>query len=139
MTTTTPSIEEQLRELTTMSTDALVQRYIDLTGKEPRRHYARWLRKRIAWHIQESAYGGLSVAAKRRIEELQRELKLPLDVPGADERKPNALMPGTTLEKEWRGQKIRVEVLENGFEWNGERFRSLSALATRITGTRLVV
>jgi hypothetical protein len=136
MTTTSNTIEAQLREIATMSTEALVARYMQLTGKEPRRNYARWLRKRVAWLIQENAFGGLSVAAKRRITELQRTLELPLDLPGAEENRPAGLMVGTTIEREWRGQKIRVEVLRDGFEWNGERFTSLSALATRITGTR---
>jgi hypothetical protein len=133
---TTTTIAEQLRELATMSTDALVQRYMQLTGKEPRRNYARWLRKRIAWLIQERAYGGLSILAKRRIAELQRELDLPLDLPGTDEQKPAGLMVGTTIEKTWRSQKLLVEVMSEGFEWNGERFPSLSALATKITGTK---
>ena len=48
---------------------------------------------------------------------------------------PRGPLAGTTLVREWRGEQIRVEVHENGFEWRGTMFRSLSGVARAITGT----
>ncbi len=47
-----------------------------------------------------------------------------------------SIKPGLRLVREWRGETHHVLVLEDGFEWNGERRRSLSAIAREITGTR---
>jgi hypothetical protein len=46
------------------------------------------------------------------------------------------LQPGSTLVREWDGARQRVEVLDRGFAWNGQTYRSLSAVAFAITGTR---
>jgi hypothetical protein len=46
----------------------------------------------------------------------------------------NAPMVGTVLVREWHDQRIEVRVLDDGFEWNGARYTSLSAVAKAITG-----
>jgi hypothetical protein len=46
-----------------------------------------------------------------------------------------SLAPGTRLLREWQGRTHQVTVLASGFEWNGVRYRSLSAIARSITGT----
>ena len=51
-------------------------------------------------------------------------------------RDPRIPRPGVVLSRPYHGQEIRVTVLEEGFEWNGRRFRSLSALAREVTGQR---
>lgn len=133
------SIDEELRELERMSTGELVAKYIELTGKEPRRKFGRHLKKRLAWLLQEREFGGISSLARKRIEELQAEFQLDLEAPAPDERVERNGLPGagTTLEREWNGRLIRVHVLgRNHFEHDGERYSSLSAIATAITGTR---
>ena len=47
-----------------------------------------------------------------------------------------ALMPGVKLCKDWRGVQHEVEVAQEGFEYNGQHFKSLSAIATKITGAK---
>ena len=56
-------------------------------------------------------------------------------VTGSATHKPT-FKPGTRLIREWQGRTHEVTVLEQGFRWNGETYRSLSAIARAITGTR---
>ena len=132
------SIEQQIAALETMSSNELVDEYTTLHGRPPRCRYRRWLEKRVAWKLQERAYGGLSMAAKRRLEELISELHLPIH----DEEKPRhsakngGLTPASTISRTWRGREIRVLVTEHGFEHDGQLFKSLSAVARQVTGTR---
>ncbi len=87
----------------------------------------------IAWKLQKRVHGGLTAAQKRRLagiaEELRKNGELSAD-PAI------RLKPGLRLVREWRGKTHNVLVLEDGFEWNGERRRSLSAIAREITGTQ---
>ncbi len=86
----------------------------------------------IAWKIQENAHGGLTAAEIRRLTRIADDLK-------AHGRPSNdtaiRVKPGLKLVREWRGETHDVLVLENGFEWNGQCWRSLSAIAREITGT----
>ena len=100
-----------------------------------------WLWKRCAWKLQEECFGGLSEAAKRRLEELIAEIKLPLDgsrgaLPGLVSKPPKSDGPpvGTTLFRDWHGKRFEVRVLEKGLEYDAKVYRSLSAIATAITG-----
>ncbi len=87
----------------------------------------------IAWKLQERIYGGLTVAQKRRLAGIAEELKKNGDLSAGPT---ICLKPGLRLVREWRGETHDVLVLEDGFEWNGQRRRSLSAIAREITGTR---
>ena len=133
-------IEEQIAELEHMSTPDLAARFEELHGKPPRCRYRRWLQKRIAWKMQEHAYGGLSRTAIARLESIVAELDLPF---GREEkiqqtRENGALSPGTTLCRRWRDQDVRVQVLDGGaFECDGVRYQSLSAVANAVTGSHV--
>jgi Protein of unknown function (DUF2924) len=85
----------------------------------------------VAWKIQEQAYGGLSAVAKRRLADLAKNLERDGDV---TRNRVARLRPGAKLVREWRGQTHKVIVLEDGFEWKGTRWRSLSVIAREITG-----
>ena len=87
----------------------------------------------IAWKLQEKVYGGLTAAQKRRLAGITEELKKGGDLSAGPAIR---LKPGLRLVREWRGETHTVLVIEDGFEWNGERRRSLSAIAREITGTR---
>ncbi len=87
----------------------------------------------IAWKLQEKVYGGLTAAQKRRLAGITEELKKSGDLSAGPA---IHLKPGLRLVREWRGETHDVLVLEDGFEWNGKRRRSLSAIAREITGTR---
>jgi len=135
------TIAQQLQELRTLSPAELARQYEDLFGKPPRVRNKAWLFRQCAFRLQEQAYGSLSERAKTRLTELMALVDLPLCAPTPTPRAHTTTrtatkgpMVGTTLLREWRGQQIRVEVREDGFEWNGVMFKSLSAVAKAITG-----
>ncbi len=137
------AISEEIEKMRTMSTPELVERYSQLWGKGPRVKNKTWLWKRCAWKLQEIRFGGLSAAAKKRLEELVAEIDFPLSEPErtvtgklAKPRKQGYPSVGTTLTREWRGRELRLRVLEDGFELDGIVHRSLSAAARAVTGSK---
>jgi hypothetical protein len=87
----------------------------------------------LAWELQAKVHGGFDPATRRRLKQLSRPTKG--DAQSALTAS-TALKPGTVLTREWGGKTHRVMVLENGFAWGGQNYRSLSEVATRISGTR---
>ncbi|HUF55174.1 MAG TPA: DUF2924 domain-containing protein [Thermohalobaculum sp.] len=87
----------------------------------------------IAWKEQEQALGGLGAVARRRLAELARTIEANGDLARA---RAVRLRPGARLLRSWRGVTHEVLVLEDGFCWRGEHWRSLSAIAREITGAR---
>ncbi len=143
-----------IKWLQRMTVGELRQKYAEVFGEECRSYNKDYLWKRIAWRIQADAEGGLSERARRRAEELACELDIRLRPPrnafrGADQgsvsesrvgilrRKKDRRLPppGTVLTRNYRGERIAVTVLSNGFEYEGTRYRSLSAVAKAITGS----
>lgn len=106
--------------------------------------------KRIAWRMQANVEGALSERARRRAMELADDAdirKMPprerAASPGAQQRtatvptvvRPSTdLLPGTVLQRQYKGRSIQVTVLRDGFEFEGERFKSLTAVAKSVTG-----
>ena len=122
----------------------LAARYEEVWGKPPRSKNRHYLWKRIAWKLQEQRYGGLSKVAQSRLEELIAEIDIPIEerarsVSGAPTRPRVAIdpVPGTTLVRMYRSAEVRVKVFEDGFEWEGRQYRSLSAVAKEVTGSHL--
>jgi hypothetical protein len=85
----------------------------------------------VAWKVQEQACGGLTAATKRRLADLAATLERDGDV---TRNRVVRLKPGAKLIREWRGETQTVIVLEDGFEWRGRHWRSLSVIAREITG-----
>jgi len=137
----------ELAALADLTVSGLAKKYEELFGTPSRSRNKQFLRKRLAFKIQELAEGGLSPRALARIEELQKSLP-PLG-PGAtakgSRRKPEAAAsakrdprlpaPGTVLTRRHGKTEHRVTVLDKGFEYKGKPYRSLSRIAREITGT----
>jgi Protein of unknown function (DUF2924) len=94
------------------------------------------LARLLAYKVQAAVHGDLSPTQQRFFERVAREVS-------AGTRNPNLqlddrfqLKPGTVLVREHGGEQQRVMVLADGFAWNGEVHKSLSAVASAITGTR---
>ncbi len=105
-----------------------------LYRSHPPRHIRRdLLVLAIAWKLQERVHGGLTAAQKRRLANIGEELRKNGNLSTGPAIR---LKPGLRLVREWRGETHTVLVLEDGFEWNGQRRCSLSAIAREITGTR---
>ena len=97
----------------------------------PRKVTRNLLLLAVAWKIQEQAYGGLGAATRRRVANLAETLERDGDVIRS---RVARLRPGAKLVREWRGETHTVIVCEEGFEWRGRRWRSLSVIAREITG-----
>ena len=85
----------------------------------------------VAWKIQEQAYGGLGAGTKRRLADMAKIMERDGDV---TRNRVARLKPGAKLVREWHGKTHTVIVIEDGFEWNGRHWRSLSVIARKITG-----
>lgn len=136
----TRDITEQLMELRSMTVGELRQRYEELYGAPTRTRNKDWLRKKVAWRIQELAEGGLSERAEAKIAELETEAPVrhnrrPGDGDGDADRDPRLPPVGTVVTRTYKGQQYAVTVLVDGFEYDGQTYGSLSAVALEITGT----
>ena len=87
----------------------------------------------ITYKLQERAYGGLSTATARKLEQAGADSLSRGSVTPAP---PISLRPGTRLVREWRGVTHMVLIHADGIEWRGQRYRSLSVVARKITGAR---
>ena len=130
-------------DLDTMTTDELATRYEKLWGKPPRIRHRRYLAKRVAWKVDPANARGLSVAAQAVLERLITELGVdftklaPAETGFRRTRMAKGLAPGTSLTRHYKGHDLIVRVLENGFEHDGVRHRTLSALAKTLTNSHL--
>jgi hypothetical protein len=89
------------------------------------------LMRAVAHRMQEVALGALRPELQRQLHQIALELKQT----GAATTRFSQLKPGTRLMREWRGRTYDVSVLDDGFSWQGTDYRSLSAIARKITGT----
>ena len=122
----------KLRALAEMNYDALRSAWRRLYRAHPPKRVARdLLMLGVAWKIQEQAYGGLGAGTKRRLAEMVKTMERDGDV---TRNRVARLKPGAKLVREWRGKAHTVIVVEDGFEWKGRHWRSLSAIAREITG-----
>ena len=153
----TDNIDRDLTELQRLSAAQLRLRYAETFGESVRTGNKPWLIKRIAWRWQALAEGDLSERARQRAAELANDADLRLSPPRAasrgasssaagcqpdtpkkvtrprhDDRLPP---PGSLLTRIYKGQTHEVKVLDHGFEYQGQVFLSLSAVAKKITGT----
>jgi hypothetical protein len=138
------TIGQELATLPRMSVKDLLARYAELFGEQPRTNNRPWLIKRIAWRIQALAEGDLSERARKRAAELANDADIRTTAPRqAPERTKTADLaidrrlppPGSLITREYKGQTLHVRVLPDGFEYLGERYPSLSAVAKAITGS----
>lgn len=144
---TTEEVEREIAALDTLDIKALQNRWRELFKIEPPRHIrSGFLRRAIAYRLQELVYGGLKPAARRQLQQYADQAIArrgmaaaePEDgtkpVPSARNRV--VLSSGTRLMREWNGVTQVVEVTPNGFLWRGTSYRTLSAVAVAITGTK---
>jgi hypothetical protein len=126
----------RLAALKAATTPELREQWRALFGTEPPPYGRRMLEGRLAYRVQELAYGGLRPETVARLEALGEQLdgrNLVLRRVRRDDQRPVA---GTRLIREHQGVDHVVTVLRDGFEWQGRPYRSLSAVARAITGTR---
>ena len=139
-----------LAALKRLSVSQLQARHAELFGETTTARHKTWLIRRLAWRLQALAEGDLSERARQRAAELARDADLRLQPPqgttatalhgggqlpvGRGSLNHRLPPPGTTLSRLYKGQILQVQVLEQGFAFNGQVYRSLSAVAKAITG-----
>jgi len=125
-----PPLERELLALPKLGRARLQERWRELFKVAPPISFTPdILARNIAWRLQEKALGGLSASARRLLN----------DEPRVSTRRRVArvsLRPGNRLVRRWRGRTYVVEVTDHGLVYDGERFNSLSVIASNITGTR---
>ena len=125
----------------------LGRRFEELFGSTaPKGATQQSLWRKVAYRLQETAFGGLSGEARRAIAREVERLQPPTPDELKSERKARTKvkrkrrdsripMPGTTLHRDYKGKQHEVKVLEKGFEYGGRVYPSLSAIAQTITGS----
>jgi len=146
-----PGIENERAARSRMTASELARRYAELFGEATRTRHRTYLIRKIAWKLQALVEGDLSERARRRAQELARGTELrvmpqkPADATqpatvvqhaavATDERLP---APGTAIVRQYKGRTLQVLVLPDGFEFEGRRYPSLSAVAKAITGSHI--
>ena len=146
----TANVAEEVAGLARLGVTQLRQRYAEVFGEATNAGNKAWLVKRLAWRLQSLAEGGLSERARRRAEELANDADLRLNPPRLPEPAPAARVqvedlpaqavgrlppPGTLLTRPYKGGTVQILVLPDGFEYQGQVYRSLSAVAKAVTGS----
>ena len=144
------NIGKEVARLRRMTVAQLRERYAEVFGEQTRSRHKDYLVRRIVWRLQANAEGDLSERARRRAMELAADSDVRLTAPknkaapapgqtkvatlhiSQDDRLP---MPGAVLTRRYKGRTIEVRVLPDGFEFEGEIYKSLSAVARVVTGT----
>ena len=127
-------IEIEIAALEDLGTQELRKQWCRFYHTEPPAGLSRDLQVRaIAYKMQERVHGSLPQYVKRKL----RTLAGQLETGGGGKFKPGIMLkPGAKLVREWGGRPHRVVVLEDGFDYEGRRYPSLSAIAREITGVR---
>ncbi|MFW6106576.1 MAG: DUF2924 domain-containing protein [bacterium] len=145
------NIGKDVAAMREMSLKELRNKYAEVFGEATQSRHKQYLLRRIAWQLQANAEGGLSERARERAKELAKGADVRLTAPkkpapppapertrvgrleiAPDDRLP---MPGATISRVYKGREYEVKILPRGLEYDGEIYRSLSAVASAITGT----
>ena len=126
------TLDADLAALPDLLTDDLKRRWTELYGAPPPQRLGRLLILRgVAYKMQVEALGGLSAKTERQLARAAAEIES-----GGKPMAPRAIKAGTRMLREWQGVTHEVIVLEDGVQYRGELWPSLSAVAREITGTR---
>ncbi len=144
------NVGREMAALQRMMVVDLRRKYAEVFGETSTSRHKEFLIRRIMWRLQANQEGGLSERARQRARELAVDSDVRLTAPKArpadpegptkvasiriseDERLPT---PGAVLMRRYKGQVVEVRVLPHGFEYEGDIYRSLSAVAKKVTGT----
>jgi hypothetical protein len=131
----TDTVLRRVAALKTKPIGELKQQWRDLFEREPPPYNRTFLEHRLAYRIQELEYGGLKPETLKRLRQIAQELD---GGRSTNRRRHHQDRPlaGTRLIREWQGVEHCVTVRDDDFEYQGCPYKSLSAVARRITGTQ---
>ena len=152
-------IAKEIDALQQMTTSELADRYEELHGQPVRTRHRAYLIRKVAWRIQANAEGDLTERARKRAAELADDADVRVmapktvicppendnpvtvkrELPNGEHNDPRIPSPGSAIVREYKRRTIRVVVLagNDGFEYDGERYRTLSAIAKKVTGSHI--
>jgi hypothetical protein len=146
-----PNVTIEIAELQNKTVNQLVQRYEQVFKEECRTRNKQYLIRRIAWRLQANDEGGLSRAALKKAAELAEDAETRVTAPRKTSSEgvklispepdsfvdwdPRLPPPGNIVERQYKGKMIRVIVLKEGFEYEGRRYKSLTAIAKEVSGS----
>ena len=119
------NVEAEVRQLEILSPNGMREKWRRRYGAPPALRSEPILRMMLEWRIQADALGGLDADTKRRLANTGSPLAAG-----------SKLGEGAVLSRKWKGRAVEIVVRDGGFEWNGERYKSLSAAALAIAGSR---
>jgi Protein of unknown function (DUF2924) len=128
------ALSVEIEGLSKANIQDLRERWKILSGRAPGDSISRsFLTRAVVYRLQEQAFGGLKPSTRRQLARVAEET-----AGGSSPNKPHSrkAQAGTILVREWQGNAHRVTVLDDGFAFNGKRYRSLSEVAREITGSR---
>jgi len=144
------NITKEVVALQRMTVSELRLRYAEVYGEPTNGRHKQWLVKRIVWRMQSLAEGDLSERARQRAAELANDADLRTRAPRAQlpeaaiqtktvllpqKTDPRVPIAGSVITRPYKGATLEVKVLDKGFEYDGEAYKSLSAIAKIITGS----
>ena len=130
--TSDAELERTLASLKIMKLDQLRDAWRRLLHLEPPLRSATVLRAELGWALQARVFGDLDAKTRKQLAVLARSIS----ASRTKGEQPVPLAPGTTLVREWRGRELHIDVVEDGFVFKGQHFKSLSAVARQIAGSR---
>jgi hypothetical protein len=146
------AILAEIESLDQLKTGALRTKYRELFGEEPRSWNRQFLFRRIAWQLQARSEGDLDERLRQRALAIAEVSDLRIRAPKGffaearraaatqvhtkSRRDPRLPAPGTLITRQYENRRIVVKILNDGFEYQVKLYRSLSAVARDVTGTR---
>ncbi|XZE33756.1 DUF2924 domain-containing protein [Pirellulaceae bacterium SH501] len=145
------NIDREVALMKLMSVGELRKKYCEVFKEPTNARNKVWLIKRIAWRMQANIEGDLSERARRRAMEIANDADIRMMPPrerkprkfvqqpntvvvNVDSKPTRSLSVGQSLQRVYKGQNIVVVVRSDGFEWQGQKYKSLTAVAKAVTG-----
>jgi hypothetical protein len=117
-------VRKKLIEIHRMGTDELKGKWHRLYRTEPPAYGDQFMRRRLAYRVQELAYGGMDGETIAWIDSVNERL---------ERRTTGEIMPGALIVLEWRGKRYEVKKIKDGFEWDGRLFGSLTLVCDDVS------
>jgi hypothetical protein len=133
-----PSIYLEIERLRKTGIQTVQARYAEVFGRGTRSTHRGHLIRRIAWKLQALEHGDVTGAMIERALEMAADREFEGHGGASGKRRradPRLPAPGVELTREYRRRLVAVKVLASGFEYEGQRYASLSAIARVVTGT----
>lgn len=126
MSSGTDALSEAIIAIHSADRPYCLERWREVFGRSPPKHLSpRFIKRVLIWEVQCRMLGGVPAKTERALKSIAAGKSPPVNV-----------KPGAHLIREWNGRTYQVEVTEDGFVMDGKNYKSLSAIAHRITGTQ---